>query len=118
MAGGGSHLVIPPVNFELVAPGVYRSGFPTRRNIEFLHRLGLRSVLRLSVREKKYSPEVSAFFADNGVRIIECMTEGNRVRCTRAVRCSSESRQPLFDAHALARDSLRRRSPLDTSTRA
>jgi tyrosine-protein phosphatase SIW14 len=91
MAAGG--LIIPPLNFELVAPGVYRSGFPTRRNIEFLRRLSLRSVLRLS--DKKYSPEVLELFAANRITVVECGTEGNRVRAAAgaaATRCAAKSR--------------------------
>ncbi|KAJ1637158.1 tyrosine phosphatase family-domain-containing protein [Pavlovales sp. CCMP2436] len=68
--------MIPPINFELVAPGVYRSGFPTRKNLRFLRGLGLRSVIRLS--SKEYSPEVVEFMAASEVAAIDCITEGNR----------------------------------------
>lgn len=38
-------VLVPPINFALVAPGVYRSGHPNRRNFGFLQRLGLKTVL-------------------------------------------------------------------------
>lgn len=37
--------LIPPLNFSMVASGVYRSGFPNRKNHSFLQQLGLKSVL-------------------------------------------------------------------------
>ena len=37
----------PPLNFALVMPGVYRSGFPVRRNFTFLARLQLRLVVAM-----------------------------------------------------------------------
>ena len=38
-------LLVPPLNFAMVAPGVYRSGYPNKRNFPFLRRLGLRSIM-------------------------------------------------------------------------
>lgn len=38
-------LLIPPLNFSLVAPGVYRSGYPNKKNHAFLASLGLRTIL-------------------------------------------------------------------------
>ncbi|RLN38259.1 hypothetical protein BBJ28_00019772 [Nothophytophthora sp. Chile5] len=40
--------LIPPLNFSMVASGVYRSGFPNRKNHAFLQELGLKSVLCVS----------------------------------------------------------------------
>lgn len=76
-AQGSTSQLVVPLNFELVSVGVYRSGFPTRRNIEFLRRLGLRCILRLS--GKAYSPEVLDFIASSRIAVIDCSTEGNRV---------------------------------------
>lgn len=36
---------IPPLNFAMVAKGVYRSGYPNKRNHPFLSKLGLKSIL-------------------------------------------------------------------------
>ncbi|GBG77434.1 hypothetical protein CBR_g23883 [Chara braunii] len=38
-------LFIPPLNFAMVDKGVYRSGYPNKRNLTFLNKLGLRSVV-------------------------------------------------------------------------
>lgn len=38
-------VLVPPINFALVAPGLYRSGHPNRRNFDFLARLGLKTVV-------------------------------------------------------------------------
>ena len=35
--------VQPPENFAMAWRGVYRSGFPTKKNLAFLQQLGLRS---------------------------------------------------------------------------
>ena len=37
--------LVPPENFALVCPGVYRSGFPKKRNFGFLGTLGLKTIL-------------------------------------------------------------------------
>jgi len=38
-------IVVPPINFSLVAPDVYRSGHPNRRNFSFLRRLKLKGIM-------------------------------------------------------------------------
>ena len=38
-------LLVPPINFAMILPGVYRSGCPTRENFGFLKKLGLRCLL-------------------------------------------------------------------------
>lgn len=38
-------LLVPPYNFAMVDEGIYRSGFPTVENFEFLEALNLRSVV-------------------------------------------------------------------------
>ena len=40
--------VVPPLNFDMVAPGVYRSGHPNERNFSFLKRLNLKSIIYLA----------------------------------------------------------------------
>jgi hypothetical protein len=37
--------LVPPLNFAMVAPGVYRSGHPNRQNFPFLRKLGLKTVM-------------------------------------------------------------------------
>lgn len=43
--GLADELFIPPINFAMVDVGVYRSGYPTIRNLPFLGTLGLRSIM-------------------------------------------------------------------------
>jgi hypothetical protein len=38
-------LMVPPINFACVCKGVYRSGYPNLRNLPFLKKLGLKSIL-------------------------------------------------------------------------
>ncbi|WFD20530.1 protein-tyrosine-phosphatase [Malassezia caprae] len=41
-------VVVPPLNFDMVAPGVYRSGHPNERNFAFLQRLNLKSIMYIA----------------------------------------------------------------------
>lgn len=38
-------VLVPPLNFAMVAPGVYRSGYPNKRNFPFLKKLRLKSIM-------------------------------------------------------------------------
>ncbi|KAJ2496496.1 tyrosine-protein phosphatase siw14 [Coemansia sp. RSA 1972] len=40
-----SQLIVPPLNFAMIAPGIYRSGFPNPKSQPFLLQLGLRTIL-------------------------------------------------------------------------
>ncbi|TYJ55122.1 hypothetical protein B9479_004159 [Cryptococcus floricola] len=40
-------VVVPPINFSLVARGIYRSGHPNRKNFAFLKRLNLKGIIYL-----------------------------------------------------------------------
>eukprot|EP01065_Artemidia_motanka_P018129 TRINITY_DN21455_c0_g1_i1.p2 TRINITY_DN21455_c0_g1~~TRINITY_DN21455_c0_g1_i1.p2 ORF type:complete len:163 (+),score=30.06 TRINITY_DN21455_c0_g1_i1:54-542(+) len=56
--------LIPPINFELIMPGVYRSGCPTRHNYEFLKRLHLRTILYVGTERL---PEDREYFVRRGI---------------------------------------------------
>ena len=43
--GPEDDLLIPPLNFAMVDKGVYRSGYPNMKNLPFLQKLRLRSVV-------------------------------------------------------------------------
>ncbi|PWO00797.1 protein-tyrosine phosphatase, partial [Tilletiopsis washingtonensis] len=60
--------VVPPLNFDMVAAGVYRSGHPNERNFEFMRRLGLRSIMYLSAED--YRPHVVQWAESQGVQIL------------------------------------------------
>lgn len=40
-----SNLIVPPLNFDLVNAGLYRSGHPNERNFDFMKGLGLKSIV-------------------------------------------------------------------------
>lgn len=40
-----SPVVVPPINFSLVVPGIYRSGHPNKKNFSFLRRLDLKGIM-------------------------------------------------------------------------
>lgn len=38
-------VLVPPLNFGLVAPGIYRSGHPNKHNFPFMRKLGLKVIV-------------------------------------------------------------------------
>ena len=54
MAQDENDELIPPVNFSMVAKGVYRGSYPNFRNFSFLKHLGLRSILFLCPEGQSY----------------------------------------------------------------
>eukprot|EP00124_Ichthyophonus_hoferi_P002545 Ihof_evm7s177 gene=Ihof_evmTU7s177 len=38
-------VLVPPMNFAMIASGVYRSGYPGKKNEPFLRNLGLKSII-------------------------------------------------------------------------
>ena len=57
--------LIPPLNFSMVDAGVYRSGYPNKKNHSFLRQLGLRSILYiLSMISHSYRYKVTIYFQD------------------------------------------------------
>ncbi|KAG7389458.1 hypothetical protein PHYPSEUDO_010343 [Phytophthora pseudosyringae] len=68
--------LIPPLNFSMVASGVYRSGFPNRKNHAFLQQLGLKSVLYLCHQE--HQPENVVFFKESNIEVFQCPIDGNK----------------------------------------
>ena len=69
-------LLIPPLNFGRVCRGVYRSGFPGKKNFTFLKKLKLHTVLNLS--EHEYSKESIEFLSDNQIEWTHMPILGNR----------------------------------------
>ncbi|KAJ1964507.1 tyrosine-protein phosphatase siw14 [Dipsacomyces acuminosporus] len=48
-----SQLIVPPLNFAMIAPGIYRSGFPNPKSHPFLLQLGLRTIIYVNDDECK-----------------------------------------------------------------
>ena len=68
--------VVPPNNFAMVVPGVYRSGYPTPQNFSFLASLGIRSILYLCPED--YPEESMAFLEQSGIQLLRHPMEGNK----------------------------------------
>eukprot|EP00052_Salpingoeca_macrocollata_P007638 m.61268 g.61268 ORF g.61268 m.61268 type:complete len:175 (-) comp16162_c0_seq3:39-563(-) len=70
-----SDIVVPPLNFAMVSPGVYRSGYPNSKNFPFLKKIHLRSIVFLS--SEPYLAENQAFTEERGIQVFRIHTEGN-----------------------------------------
>nr|CCA27129.1 tyrosine phosphatase putative [Albugo laibachii Nc14] len=68
--------LIPPLNFSMVDAGVYRSGYPNKKNHSFLRQLGLRSILYLC--HQPLRADNLLFFQENGIQIFHCPIDGNK----------------------------------------
>ncbi|RNF22687.1 tyrosine phosphatase [Trypanosoma conorhini] len=68
--------LVPSINFAMVCPGVYRSGYPTRKNYRFLRALRLRTILYLCPED--YAESNVKFCEENGIRLLRFATEGNK----------------------------------------
>lgn len=68
-------LVLPP-NFSMVCPGIYRSGYPSKKNFSFLRRLQLRSIVILVPEE--YLPANVEFCKQHGIQLFQYGMEGNK----------------------------------------
>lgn len=69
-------LLVPPLSFALVVPGVFRSAHPSTRNFPFLAGLALKSILYLG--EGAYPTESRAHFESAGIEVRLCPLGGNR----------------------------------------
>ncbi|KAL6056557.1 Tyrosine-protein phosphatase dsp1 [Balamuthia mandrillaris] len=69
-------LLIPPLNFAMVAPGVYRSGYPNKKNFPFLKKLGLKRILYLC--PEAYPEENLEFLQKNGLKLLHYGIRGNK----------------------------------------
>ena len=69
--------LIPPENFSMVEGGLYRSGFPKKKNFPFLKALGIKSILTLVLEE--YPATHQEFNAQNGIQLLQFGVPGNKV---------------------------------------
>ncbi|KAF9939087.1 hypothetical protein BGZ65_011578 [Modicella reniformis] len=69
-------VLVPPLNFAMVAPGVYRSGHPNKHNFPFMRKLGLKVIVQMS--EEPYAPELEEFLLGENIRRIPYKIEGNK----------------------------------------
>ncbi|KAJ1904001.1 tyrosine-protein phosphatase siw14, partial [Tieghemiomyces parasiticus] len=68
--------LVPPLNFALVVPGIYRSGHPNSRNHAFLLKLGIRTVIYMN--EDDPQPEHVQFVKDNAIGFHHFRTKANK----------------------------------------
>lgn len=68
--------LVPSINFSMVCPGVYRSGYPTKKNLAFLRALGLKSIVYLCPEE--YAESNLKFCEEEKINVLRFPTEGNK----------------------------------------
>ncbi|KAK3838809.1 MAG: tyrosine phosphatase family-domain-containing protein [Linnemannia gamsii] len=78
-------VLVPPLNFALVAPGVYRSGHPNKHNFPFMKKLGLKVIVQMS--EEPYAPDLVEFLEQEKIRRIHYTIEGNKHRIGCLIGC-------------------------------
>ncbi|KAI8923371.1 tyrosine phosphatase family-domain-containing protein [Entophlyctis helioformis] len=69
-------VLVPPLNFAMVEPGVYRSGYPNKKNFPFLKKLGLQSVMYIC--DDDYTPENLAYWQQNHINVFHIKVAGNK----------------------------------------
>jgi len=74
--GGGEEGWTPPENFAMVHKGVYRSGFPTKKNLPFLKKLGVRTIVYLCLEDY---PEANLEYLNAmGCQVMQFGVSGNK----------------------------------------
>jgi len=71
-----ANVLQPPTNFAMVAEGVYRSGYPKAKNLNFLRKLNLKSIVYLCPEE--YPSEMKQFVEDNRITVFHFGMLGNK----------------------------------------
>ncbi|RPB14296.1 hypothetical protein P167DRAFT_543840 [Morchella conica CCBAS932] len=59
--------IVPPLSFQLVATGVYRSGYPLEINFPMLERLCLKTIIYLG--DQDYLPENLAWCSSHNIKL-------------------------------------------------
>ncbi|PVU85739.1 hypothetical protein BB559_005602 [Furculomyces boomerangus] len=67
---------IPPENFAMVAPNIYRGGMPKKKNQPFLEKLGLKSILTLILEE--YPVQNQSYLKKNNIKLFQFGVAGNK----------------------------------------
>lgn len=66
----------PPDNFAMVDSGIYRSGFPKKKNFSFLKRIGLKTIVYMC--EEEYPNANIVFLHSIGARLRQVGVSGNK----------------------------------------
>eukprot|EP00051_Salpingoeca_urceolata_P029641 m.490501 g.490501 ORF g.490501 m.490501 type:complete len:272 (+) comp28209_c0_seq1:108-923(+) len=94
-------LFVPPLNFAMVVRGVYRSGYPNKKNFPFLEKLGLKTMVYFSA--DPYLPDNHSFVDEQGIDEfhfdgqVECVTKEDQAWVARALRLVLDpARRPIL----------------------
>ena len=68
--------IIPPENFAMVEAGIYRSGFPKKKNFSFLKKLRLKTILTLVLED--YPESNRTFMEENSITLLQFGVPGNK----------------------------------------
>ena len=76
-------MIIAPINFAQISPGVYRSGYPNKKNFSFLQKLKLKCVLYIGTLPKKdddltFHRANLEFYEKEGIRFLHLDVGENR----------------------------------------
>ena len=76
-------MIIAPINFAQISPGVYRSGYPNKKNFSFLQKLKLKCVLYIGTLPEKeddltFHRENLEFYEKEGIRFLHLDVGENR----------------------------------------
>jgi hypothetical protein len=69
-------LLIPPLNFSMVSPGIYRSGYPNYKNFPFLKKIGIKTIIFLC--PEGYLKKNQMFVDENNIVVKQFPIEGNK----------------------------------------
>eukprot|EP01080_Neovahlkampfia_damariscottae_P004383 gene4383-7758_t len=71
-----SIVYIPPINFGMVSPGIYRSGFPNKKNFDFLKKIKIKTIIYMC--PEQYLEKNMEFSNEHGINIKQFGIEGNK----------------------------------------
>lgn len=94
-----SPVVVPPINFSLVVPGIYRSGHPNKKNFSFLRRLNLKGIMYVEGSDE-YRKDSMDFVNNEGLQLWRFDLSSETVSLRRAnqnLAFRSVSASTMFD---------------------
>lgn len=71
-----SDVLVPPINYAMLCPGVHRSGYPNKKSFPFLKSLKLKTILFLC--PESYAEANVDFCNANGITLRNVQMQGNK----------------------------------------
>ena len=65
-------LIVPPIVFARVGPGIYRSAYPATKSLHFIDTLHLKSMVALIDKPNDIKKELREYVHTHGITMIEC----------------------------------------------